>query len=184
MPETLDEVVATYGHRYFKLKVGGDMEADLDRLRAIAAVLDRIPEPYRASLDGNEQYADAEGILALWRRMREAPALKRLCDSILFIEQPIARTHALTAEVTALDAERPVIIDEFDGNLDAFPRARLAGYSGVSSKSCKGFYKALINRARCARWNAEVGRERYFMSAEDPPFRPASRCSRISRLRP
>lgn len=167
LPETLEEVIAAYGHRFFKIKVHGDAAADIARLTAIAAVLDRIEAPYHATLDGNEQYADIDGVLALWRRMAEAPALRRLCRSILFIEQPIGRGNALAHDVSALDAERPVIIDESDEDLTAFPRARALGYSGVSSKSCKGFYKALINAARCARWNAELGRPRFFMSAED-----------------
>ena len=42
LPETLEEVVARYGHRWFKLKVGGDVAADVERLLRIAAVLDRI----------------------------------------------------------------------------------------------------------------------------------------------
>ena len=50
----------------------------------------------------------------------------------------------------ALAAERPVLIDESDETLDAFPRARALGYTGVSSKLCKGLYKSLLNRARCA----------------------------------
>src|SRR5207244_12689180 len=41
LPETLEEVVATYGHTYFKLKVGGDVAADVARLTAIAGVLDQ-----------------------------------------------------------------------------------------------------------------------------------------------
>src|SRR3989449_7182117 len=60
LPETLGEVVARYGHRWFKLKVGGDAKADVERLVAIAAVLDRNEEPYQATLDGNEQYASAD----------------------------------------------------------------------------------------------------------------------------
>ena len=62
LPETLEEVVARYGQRYFKLKVGGDIAADVERLSAIAAVLDGTPEPYHASLDGNEQYDDVDGV--------------------------------------------------------------------------------------------------------------------------
>ncbi len=58
LPETLEEVIARYGHRYFKLKVAGDMRADIERLAAIAAVLDRIDGAYHVSLDGNEQYED------------------------------------------------------------------------------------------------------------------------------
>src|SRR5205085_12105867 len=38
--------------------------------------------------------------------------------------------------------------------------------AGISSKTCKGFYKSLLNAARCAAWNAEGG-GRFFMSAED-----------------
>src|SRR5439155_473731 len=56
LPETLEEVVAAYGHAYFKLKVAGDPVADVARLGAIAAVLDRLAEPYHVTLDGNEQY--------------------------------------------------------------------------------------------------------------------------------
>jgi hypothetical protein len=61
-----------------------------------------------------------------------------------------------------------VIIDESDAELASFPAARKLGYRGVSSKLCKGFYKSLLNAARCARWNAGNGRGvRYFMTAED-----------------
>jgi len=160
LPETLEEVVARYGHRYFKLKVGGDMRADLERLAAIAAVLDRIEEPYYASLDGNEQYEDMQGVAALWAGMKAEPRLRRLVDSILFIEQPVKRSRALERRVEGID--KPVIIDESDDSLDAFPRARALGYRGVSSKTCKGLYKSLINRARCAAWG-----DGYFMSGED-----------------
>ena len=162
LPETLEEVIARYGHRWFKLKVGGDIKADVARLTEIAAVLDRIPDPYHASLDGNEQYTDVESVLELWRAMREEPRLKRLADSVVFIEQPIKRQNALAADVSALSREKPVIIDESDESLDAFPRAKGLGYRGVSSKTCKGLYKSIINAARCAAWG-----EGYFMSGED-----------------
>ena len=39
LPETLEEVARVYGHRYWKLKVAGDVAADIDRLCRIAAVL-------------------------------------------------------------------------------------------------------------------------------------------------
>ena len=167
LPETLEEVVATYGHAYFKLKVAGDPVADVARLIAIAGVLDRLPQPYHVTLDGNEQYESVEAVLELWSRMERAPALRRLVDSVLFIEQPIARKVALIADVRALAAKRPVIIDESDGDFDAFPEARAAGYRGVSSKTCKGIYKSILNRARCDVWNAAAGRPEFFMSGED-----------------
>ena len=170
LPETLEEVVARYGHHYFKLKVGGNLEADLARLTAIASVLDQGAQPYYASLDGNEQYAHADQIAELVACMQSTPALNRLCASILFIEQPIARSAALVADLQASSLKMPVIVDESDGTLDAFVTARACGYAGISSKTCKGVYKSLLNAARCAAWNAEggnTGNTRYFMSAED-----------------
>jgi hypothetical protein len=167
LPESLEEVVATYGHRYFKLKVAGNLDADLARLIEIAAVLDRAPGPYFVSLDGNEQYNDIATLLELWRRMQDAPQLQRLVASILFIEQPITRAHALDSDVSALSSVKPVIIDESDDELGTFPRARSFGYVGVSSKCCKGLYKSVLNAARCAHWNAEAGAPRYFMTGED-----------------
>jgi len=159
LPETLEEVVARYGHRWFKLKVSGNVKADVERLSAIAGVLDRIAEPYHASLDGNEQYEDIEGVRALWSAIKAEPGLKRLAASVVFIEQPIKRQTALTKPVAM---EKPVIIDESDDSLDAFPRAKALGYRGVSSKTCKGIYKSLINAARCAQWGSG-----YFMTGED-----------------
>lgn len=166
LPETLEEVIAGYGVTTFKLKVSGDLEADVARLSQIARILEPLPD-YRATLDGNEQYGDVEGILALWNKIAETPALSRLCRSILFIEQPIARSQALSQDLGPLARLKPVEIDESDATQDAFLDAKALGYCGVSSKSCKGFYRSLLNRARVAKWNAEAGEERFFMSAED-----------------
>ena len=167
LPETLEEVIARYGHRWFKLKVSGDVAADLERLAEIAAVLDRVGEPYHATLDGNEQFASADAALDLWRRIKAEPRLRRLAASVVFIEQPVKRAAALSQDVSALGEEKPVIIDESDDSLEAFPRARRLGYAGVSSKTCKGLYKSLLNAARCRMWNREEGTQRYFMSGED-----------------
>ena len=167
LPESLEEVVATYGHRYFKLKVGGTVDADLARLVEIAAVLDRSSQPYFVSLDGNEQYTDIDAVLDFWRQMQKEPRLRRLITSTLFIEQPITRSHALDNDVSSVSLVKPIIIDESDDEFDAFPRARRLGYDGVSSKCCKGLYKSIFNAARCAKWNSEVGASRYFMTGED-----------------
>jgi len=167
LPVTLEEVVARYGHRWFKIKVSGDTPADLERLAAIASVLDRIADPYQATLDGNEQYADESGVIELWRRIKGDARLRRLASSIAFIEQPVKRQNALAADMSELGEEKPVIIDESDDSLEAFPLARRHGYTGVSSKACKGFYKSILNAARCRLWNREEGAERYFLSGED-----------------
>lgn len=55
-----------------------------------------------------------------------------------------------------------MIIDESDGELSSFPSALRLGYTGVSSKNCKGFYKSILNALRVAHLGAG-----HFMSAED-----------------
>jgi L-alanine-DL-glutamate epimerase-like enolase superfamily enzyme len=165
LPETLEEVIAAYGNRYFKLKLSGDPHADVERLVRIAAVLDRLPD-YTVTLDGNEQYADPSAIAGFWRKVETTPALTRLVAATLCLEQPLPRAIALDADVSELAQSKPLLIDESDATLDAFPTARAAGYTGVSSKSCKGIYKSLLNAARCAHWNDDVA-PRYFLSGED-----------------
>ncbi len=167
LPETLEEVVSYYRGRYYKLKVGGNVKADLDRLARIAAVLDKGAGDYRCTFDGNEQYDDVDGIVELWRKVEETPLLARMVKSTLFIEQPIKRQSALSRPVTALAKYRPVIIDESDGELSTFPEALKLGYAGVSTKNCKGFYKSILNAARVARLG-----NGHFMSAEDLTTQP------------
>lgn len=165
LPETLEEVIATYGHRWFKLKVAGDIEADIERLARIAQVLDKVAGDYYVTFDGNEQYADVDGLFELWARMGHDRRLDRLFKRVMLIEQPIRRQAALTQDVSELARERTLIIDESDDSIEAFVRARDCGYTGVSSKTCKGLYRSLLNRARCEHWNQ--GGLTYRMSAED-----------------
>ena len=171
LPETLEEVIARYGQRWFKLKLAGEPGADIERLAAIASILDphfdRLGEPYHASLDADERYEDAAGALALWRGIKADRRLARLAGSIVFIEQPLKRHSTLATDISDLAEEKPVIIDESDDSLEAFPRARRLGYTGVSSRTCKGIYKSILNAARCRLWNREEGTDRYFMSGED-----------------
>jgi hypothetical protein len=167
LPQTLEEVVARYGHRWYKVKLSGDPAADMERLTAVALVLERIEGTYHTTLDGNEQYADADGVVELLRRLGSLKKLARLAASVAFIEQPLKRAATLAQNVARLAEEKPLMIDESDDSLEAFPVARRMGYTGVSSKGCKGLYKSILNRARCLMWNREEGGERYFMSAED-----------------
>lgn len=164
LPETLAEVAATYGHHYYKLKVGGDVAADIARLSQIAAVLDG--RDYKASLDGNEQYQDVAGVVELLDRIEATPALADLWRRVMFIEQPMTRAVAMAQDIGAIAGRKPVIIDESDATLDAFPQALALGYAGVSSKSCKGLYKSILNAARCADGRLAPGRQ-MFLSAED-----------------
>ena len=159
LPVTLRAVIQRYGHRSFKIKLGGDPSADLARLRAVLAVLTAEVGTFRYTLDGNEQYASMDALADLLRGLDALPRP-------LYIEQPIPRELSLT---TALPdtAIAPFLMDEADGTLDAFEHGRAMGWRGISSKACKGVYKSLINRARCEAWNAAAGAPLHFMSAED-----------------
>ena len=163
LPATLEDAAAVYGLRWFKLKLGGDADADIARLTRIARVLDRLPV-YRATLDGNEQYG-VDALADFLARLRGTPALARLARGVAWIEQPIARAVTMQTDVTALARELPLMIDEADDSYDAYPQAHALGYAGVSSKSCKGLYKALINALRIAHFNARGASS--FISAED-----------------
>jgi len=109
---------------------------------------------------------------ALVEAMLRTPALARLTSSIAFIEQPLDRAIALDPAATdglaALGRRLPMLIDESDDALDAFPRAVALGYRGVSTKNCKGIVKSFLNRSLVERDNRRrAPAERLFMSAED-----------------
>jgi L-alanine-DL-glutamate epimerase-like enolase superfamily enzyme len=166
LPVTLSDVIARYGNRLFKLKLCGNVDADLARLRRIAPLLEAVPD-YRVTLDGNEQFSDTAAVADFQRALGGERRLALLRERVLYLEQPLPRSIALESDVRGLAASMPLIIDESDATMDAFPAARALGYAGVSSKSCKGLYKALLNGARCARWNAGGDSVPAFMSAED-----------------
>lgn len=172
LPQALEEDIEVYGLRYLKVKTNGDHAHDLERLTRIASVLgERCGPDYRVSLDGNEQYADLNGLASLLEDLRSSPHGRRFVDAILFIEQPLPRHLALdsaaAAGVRALSELKPVIIDESDDRPEAFAKAVSLGYRGVSHKNCKGVLKSLTNRRRVRELNAAAGRELYFQTGED-----------------
>lgn len=150
LPATLQQAVRRQGLTHFKLKLGGDVAADLDRLGRIAAVLDVQAGDYRATLDGNETFASAQAVSALWRAIEATPALERLRRRVLWIEQPLPRAIALTQRPDAGGLAVPVIIDESDDDDDTFERAIALGYRGISSKACKGIYRSMASAQRVA----------------------------------
>ena len=152
------------GARYFKLKLGGDPDADAARLVRIGNELATLAHDCRVTLDGNEQYADLDALELLVDRLERDSALAPIWTRLLYIEQPLPRDVTRRTPLGAL-RRRDFIIDEADDTYDAWPAAHRLGYSGVSSKSCKGLYKSIVNFARIAKWN-EDGAE-CFLAGED-----------------
>jgi hypothetical protein len=152
------------GARYFKLKLNGDPEADAARLIRIGRELTTLSHDYKVTLDANEQYADLTALGALVERLDRDHGLKPIAAKLLYIEQPMPRDITRQSPLGAL-AGRSFIIDEADDSYDAFPVARALGYRGISSKSCKGIYKSIINATRAAKWSAAGAK--YFVTGED-----------------
>jgi hypothetical protein len=150
--------------RYFKLKLNGDPNADTARLIRIGKQLAALSYDYRVTLDANEQYADLTALGALADRLDHDSALKPIATRLLYIEQPMPRDITGQAPLGAL-AGRDFIVDEADDCYEAFPLARALGYRGISSKSCKGIYKSIVNATRAAKWS--VRGEKYFITGED-----------------
>jgi hypothetical protein len=167
LPSSLESAIARYGHHHFKLKLCGNTQTDLNRLIAINSVTQAHAQ--LITLDGNEQYANAAAFAEFFNQLTSMPELAGLVAKTVFVEQPIHRDEALTQDVSVLAQKIPLLIDESDATLDAFIQAKALGYTGVSSKSCKGFYKSVINAARCANWNTQAGNssKHYFLSGED-----------------
>jgi hypothetical protein len=152
------------GARYFKLKLNGDPDADAARLIRIGKELASLPRDYSVTLDANEQYADLAALSALVDRLDRDNALQPIAAKLLYVEQPMPREVTRQSPLGAL-GERDFIIDEADDSYDAFPAARALGYRGISSKSCKGIYKSIVNATRVAKWSADG--EKFFITGED-----------------
>lgn len=142
-PVSLADVIRRTGISAFKIKLKGDPDADLARLRDIAAAIARVPD-HTVTLDANEQYAP-EPFAAFLGTLSRDPGCRRLFAAIRFVEQPFPREIALSERVSAT---LPLVIDESDDAEDAFARALGLGWSGTSIKSCKGVLRALLNKAR------------------------------------
>ena len=170
LPQTLDDYVRRDGIRYFKIKICGDPASDFNRLQNIWAVIHGVDPTI--TLDGNEAYDDLVALREFMERLAtEQPVL---FDRVQFIEQPMSRARtndpACSGEIRSLAAIKPLIIDEADGDLNAFKEALEIGYSGVSHKNCKGIFKSLANYLLC-QTNADSDR-RPFLSAEDLTVMP------------
>jgi hypothetical protein len=162
LPETLTQVVRDYKVRWFKIKLSGDADGALDRLRRIAEVLDAEAGDYEVTLDGNEQFHDMDQVAELVKKIAARPWLQNLWQRTVWIEQPVERGSSLLPEVSAALKKIPksVIIDESDDNDQAVDLALELGYGGISAKNCKGVFRTLHSFRR-------VGEKGAVLSSED-----------------
>lgn len=145
-PQALDEVLATHGVRWLKVKIGGGHDEDTARLAAIGALLDELDlAAVRVTLDGNEQIADFDALRAILAdagKDRHGASMLRRVD---FIEQPLLRFDSIGGKPDWKGL--PLVLDEADAQRRTW---RDSGYQGVSVKNCKGVFRALLNSERAA----------------------------------
>lgn len=174
LPHSLEESIDCYGLKYFKVKIRGDLDADIARLKRIAGLLgSQVPEA-RITFDGNEQFRDIAQFRAHWEAYLKEPELESLLNPrcLLFVEQPLHRDFALQAsvgeELAAWPDAPPMIIDESDAQLSSLPQALALGYRGTSHKNCKGVFKGIANQC-LLQWRRESSPENgpWIMSGED-----------------
>ncbi|MFZ5693662.1 MAG: hypothetical protein ACOY5F_20705 [Pseudomonadota bacterium] len=164
--DDLPQIHRQTGCRYFKLKLSGDVVADIERLGSIAATLDAQGIDYRVTLDANEQYGSHDALMALGDTLLSRPRFANFLQRLLYVEQPLPRDLTFATPLRDFGKVFAVIVDEGESDYDAFPRAVALGYRGISSKACKGIYKSLINGARAALWSGRDG-TRTFVAGED-----------------
>ena len=105
-PEAMDGKVAGYraeGYRKFQLKVGGDPETDIERIRAVSAELQR----------GDVLVADAN---TGWLMHQAARVVRAVRDIDVYIEQP-CETFEECYSIRKL-TDHPFVLDE---NIDGLP---------------------------------------------------------------
>lgn len=164
LPDCLEGAIAAGGLHWFKIKLKGSVEDDLDWLRAVDRVIAQAVPAYSATLDANEQYTP-EGLEELLGRIETDAEFARLRAAMVFVEQPFGRDVALSDATRLPQTRFPLIIDESDDSEDALERAFALGWSGTSAKSCKGTFHALVNSARVFK-RRSLG-QRAVISAED-----------------
>lgn len=171
LPQSLEACIEEYGLTHLKIKLCGDLDVDLARMRDIATLLEKHGGGFKFTLDGNEQFKTVEAFKGHWDALCGEEALRGMMDGLLFVEQALHRDVALSGEV--MDEmlgweERPgMIIDESDGAIGAGADALESGYVGMSHKNCKGVFKGIGNACLIAQRLREEPEGGYVISGED-----------------
>ena len=170
LPQALTDCITTYGLCHFKIKVNGQPDTDLARLRALAEIISKnAPTHFAFTLDGNEQFKSITDFQAFWQSVQDDDGLRDFFRRLLFIEQPlhrdIALEESLREQFDQWPERPPVIIDESDATLESLPTALRLGYAGTSHKNCKGIFKGIANRCLIEK-RAREG-DKVVMSGED-----------------
>ncbi|MBT4136624.1 MAG: hypothetical protein HOE48_01855 [Candidatus Latescibacteria bacterium] len=170
LPHSLAANIQMYGLTHLKIKLCGDAAVDLSRLKQIAGLMAGQAE-CAFTLDGNEQYTEMAPFRTLWEAIYGDAELASFMNGLIFVEQPLHRDVALSAEVKdelkSWTDRPPMIIDESDGSLNSSFQALDCGYVGTSHKNCKGVFKGIANACLMASRKKKDPEGTYILSSED-----------------
>jgi hypothetical protein len=172
LPQSLEEHIVRSGVRRFKIKISPDVNHTRYRILRVAELCQmHLGADYLVTLDANELFQSVQQLEELVAALRATPQLGTFVKNVLAIEQPLARHVALATHhadaIRRLSDWRPVIIDESDATLDSYARAKQFGYRGVTSKSCKGPVKSLLNAGLTWLANRRGQTRDYLITGED-----------------
>jgi hypothetical protein len=172
LPQSLEANIRTYGVRYFKIKINGNVEQDAERLCRIDAVLKECGvSDYYFTLDGNEQYQSVAEFKWFWEQITNETSCSPHMARLLFVEQPFHRDVALNEEtckdLTAWNDRPLIIIDESDAEINSMQTALESGYAGTSHKNCKGVFKSLANACLLQFHRKQEPHRKLILSGED-----------------
>ncbi len=172
LPQSLEACIRTYGLTHFKIKLSGERDRDLERLRRLAGIIrSETRGNYAVTLDGNEQYRDVESFQSVWEAIVSDAALEPFLQRLRFVEQPLHRDVALAADATEAllgwEGRPPIIIDESDGMPGSAADALDSGYVGTSHKNCKGLFRGIANACLVTRRRRDEPQGPYGVSGED-----------------
>jgi hypothetical protein len=158
--------------RYFKIKIANRGGEDVERIEQIAKCVEsEVGNDYGVTLDGNEQFSCFDEFVELYSQFSALPSLRNFCNNVIAIEQPVLRNNALDRNclngLSEFTSKIPVIIDESDAQWNSFAQSIEYGYTGTSSKACKGVFKALFNRQIVESMNQSLGEKKYLITGED-----------------
>lgn len=141
----LEDWIRGEGVHHLKLKLAGDLPADLERIRAVHRLAAPLREDLRISLDPNESYALPALLELLDTLEGEDPEVLAAID---YLEQPIPRDQAPDPELMRRVSEKvPVLLDEGYSRLSQLQTLAADGWSGVVIKAVKGQSHAMITQA-------------------------------------
>lgn len=172
LPQSFEECLKTYDLKKFKLKVSGEINKDIARLIQIAEIINENGlKDFGFTLDGNEQFNNAEEFKEFWLAIAKEPQLEEFFKHLIFVEQPIHRNKAIsedTKEVFNRWINKPnIIIDESDAELLSLYTALQSGYDGTSHKNCKGVFRGIINACLLEYYRRANPAKEYILSGED-----------------